>query len=574
MDTYVIFLRFPICQIFGFAAYTGWNMDRLLNKAPKTGGRVRFLVSLILSSPAVAFVHAPLLVAQTVAGIAIPFATGRFIDALVSGSPAVHPFLTLAALSVASAAVAAFLQRFILRHARRIELKLQNEVLESAMDFAPHELSALSGGELVAKLTRDAFAVGGFVSGLYPRILAAVVTMFAAGFALHSRSPALCFAFVAFIPLAVALFLPFARRFSENSRTVRTRSDQSYITLFDFLRTLPFLRTLDAERRFADSPRGALRALNGGNGATDSISVAFGALLGAILVVGQVAVLGVAGTFAAKGLIQVGDVVVYQMLFMTAMQSVQGIVSLLPEAAALREAVDSVQEALAHPKARKGGRKTGKIETIEFRNVTFAYPGGKPVIKDFSEVFRAGRAVALVGSNGAGKTTLLKLAVGALEPLSGEVLVNGIPMSDIDIGDFRRRIGVVFQDSLVVSGSVRDNVTLRDPAVSAASVENAASASGLDEVARKLSTGFDTRVGIGGQSLSGGECQRLAIARALTRDPSLLVLDEATNHLDAAARAAFGRLLRQLVPERIVLVVTHDDAVADLCYEKIFCQIT
>ncbi len=550
-----------------------WNMDRLLKKAPKTGGRVRFLVSLLLSSPVVAFVHAPLLVAQTIAGIAIPFATGQFIDALVAGRPAVHPFLKLAALSVASAAGSAFLQRFILRHARRIELKLQNDVLESAMDFAPHELSALSGGELVAKLTRDAFAVGGFVSGLYPRILAAVVTMFAAGFALHSRSPALCFAFVAFIPLAVALFLPFARRFSGNSRIVRSRSDQSYIALFDFFRTLPFLRTLGAEQRFADSPRDALRALNGGNGATDILSVAFGALLGAILVVGQVVVLGVAGMFAARGSIPVGDVVVYQMLFMTAMQSVQAIVTLLPESATLREAVDSLQEALAHPKAQKGGRKPGKIETIEFRNVTFAYPGGKPVIKDFSEVFRAGRAVALVGSNGAGKTTLLKLAVGALEPQSGELIVNGIPMSDMDMDDFRRRIGVVFQDSLVVSGSVRDNVTLRDQAFSAAEAEDAAAASGLDEVARKLPTGFDTRVGIGGQSLSGGECQRLAIARALTRDPSLLVLDEATNHLDAAARAAFGRLLRQLVPERIVLVVTHDDAVADLCDKKIFCQI-
>ena len=548
-------------------------MDRLLNEAQRTGGRGRFLVARLLSSPAVAFVHAPLLVAQTVAGIAIPFATGQFIDALVAGSPAVHPFLKLAALSVASAAGSAFLQRFILWHARRIELKLQNEVLESAMDFAPHELSALSGGELVAKLTRDAFAVGGFVSGLYPRLLAALVTMFAAGFALHSRSTALSIAFVAFIPFAVALFLPFARRFSQNSRIVRTRSDQSFIALFDFFRTLPFLRTLDAERRFADSPRDALSALNGGNSATDSLSVAFGALLGAILVVGQVAVLGVAGTFAAKGSIPVGDVVVYQMLFMTAMQSVQGIVSLLPEAATLREAVDSMQEALAHPKARKGGRKPGKIETIEFRKVSFAYPGGKPVIKDFSGVFRTGRSVALVGANGTGKTTLLKIAVGALEPQSGELLVNGIPMSDMDMGDFRRRIGVVFQDSLVVSGSIRDNVTLRDPAFSEALVENAAAASGLDEVERKLPAGFDTRVGIGGQSLSGGECQRLAIARALARDPDLLVLDEATNHLDAAARAAFGRLLRKLAPERIVLVVTHDDAVADLSDEKIFCQI-
>ena len=535
--------------------------------------RTRFLAAAILSSPPVVFLYTPLLVAQTVAATALPFATGRFIDALVEGTPAVRPFLALAALSAASAAASAFLQRFILRHARKIELKMQNDVMAAAMDLAPSELSSLAGGELVAKLTRDAYAVGGFAGGLYPRLVTAVVTMAAAGFALHSRSTALCIAFVAFIPLAIALFLPFARRFSANSRTVRARSDNSYIALFDFFRTLPFLRTLDAGRRFADAPRDALRALNGGNCATDSLTVAFGALLGGVLVAGQVAVLGVAGTFAARGSIPVGDVVVYQMLFMTAMQSVQGIVTLLPDAATLREAVDSLREVLARPKTCKGGRKTGKIESVEFRHVDFAYPGGKPVANGFSAEFRAGRAVALAGANGAGKTTLLKLAVGALVPQSGEVLVNGIPMPDVDMDDFRRRIGVVFQDSLVLSGSVRDNVTLRDPGIGPAETEEAASQSGLCEVLRKLPEGFETRVGVGGQSLSGGECQRLAIARALARNPDMLVLDEATNHLDAAARAAFGRLLRRLVPGRIVLVVTHDDSVADLCDEKIFCQI-
>ena len=248
--------------------------------------RTRFLAAALLSSPPVVFLYTPLLVAQTVAATAIPFATGRFIDALVEGTPAVRPFLALAALSAASAAASAFLQRFILRHARKIELKMQNDVMAAAMDLAPSELSSLAGGELVAKLTRDAYAVGGFAGGLYPRLVTAVVTMAAAGFALHSRSTALCIAFVAFIPLAIAIFLPFARRFSANSRTVRARSDNSYIALFDFFRTLPFLRTLDAGRRFADAPRDALRALNGGNCATDSLTVAFGALLGGVLVAG------------------------------------------------------------------------------------------------------------------------------------------------------------------------------------------------------------------------------------------------------------------------------------------------
>lgn len=538
-----------------------------------TGGRLRFLASILFSSPAVALVHAPLLVAQTVVSILIPFATGRFIDALVSGCPAIRPFAELAALSVSSAVAAVVLRRFIMHHARRMELKLQNQVLESAMDFAPHELSTLANGELVAKLTRDAFAVGGFVSVIYPRLLTAVVMMVAAGIALHSRSTALCVAFVTFIPLAIAVFYPFARRFSENSHSVRTQSDKSYIALFDFFHALPFLRTLDAERRFADAPRCSLRALNADNRSTDGLTIAFGALLGGILVVGQVAVLGVAGAFAAKGAIPVGDVVVYQMLFMAAMQSVQGIVSILPEAATLREAVDSLREVLLHPKTRKYGRKTGAIETIEFRGVTFAYPCGKLVVKDFSAMFRAGRAVALVGANGAGKTTLLKLAVGALKPQSGCVLINGMPIDEIDIGEFRRGIGVVFQDSLVVSGTLRDNITLRDPMFTAAEVRAASAASGLDAVVHKLHSRLDTPVGVGGQSLSGGECQRLAIARALVRKSGLMVLDEATNHLDADARAAFGRLLRQLVQGRIVLIVTHDDAIADMCDEKIFCQI-
>ena len=207
--------------------------------------------------------------------------------------------------------------------------------------------------------------------------------------------------------------------------------------------------------------------------------------------------------------------------------------------------------------------------------IAFAYPGAdtRPVAKDFSATFRAGKVVALVGANGTGKTTLLKLATAALEPQSGEILVNGSPLSTLDDGFFRRRIGIVFQGCLLVSGTIRDNITLRDPVFTKEDIDEAVALSGLDEVVRRLPDGLDTRVGLNGQSLSGGEMQRLAIARALIRKPGILVLDEVTNHLDADARGAFGKLLRRLAPGRIVLVVSHDPALVDLCDEKIFCQI-
>ena len=538
--------------------------------------RTRFLAKTVFSSPIIVFVYSPLLVAQTVAGIAVPFATGRFIDALVEGTRPESPFALLAALLLVRAALTPCLQGLVASRARDMELLLQKRALDAVLGFSPSKLSSLANGDLVAKLTRDTYAVGGFVSGLYPRFLAAVVTMFAAGSSLYSQSAALGIAFMAFIPLAICLFLPFARRFSQTSHSVRTRSDNSFSTLFDFFHSLPFLRTLDVEYRFANTPRDALGDLKDGNCAMDRLTIAFGAILGAILVIGEIAVLGIAGALAAKGAIPVGDVVVYQLLFLAAMQSVQGIVSLLPESASLREAIDSLDGILSHPEPRRGGKRIGSVETIEFRNITFSYSNatGRPVIQDFSKTFLAGGIYALIGTNGTGKTTLLKLVTAALEPQSGEILVNGMLLKTLDEGAFRRKIGIVFQDSLFVTGTIYDNITLRDPMFGSEDVEAAVAASGLEEMVARLPAKLDTWLGLRGQALSGGEMQRLAIARALVRNPNVLVLDEVTNHLDAKARASFETLLRKLAPGRIILLVSHDEEIINLCDEIISCQIS
>ena len=538
--------------------------------------RIRFLFRTLASSPGAMTLYSPLLVATTVAGVAVPFATGRLIDALADRRPPFGPLAVLTALLLLRTILTPLLQRFICTRSRDIEADLQFRVLDSAMDLGPSRLSELQSGELVAKLTRDTYAVGGFVRGLYPRTLQAAVMMFAAGCALFARSPMLAVAFMMFFPLAILIFAPFARRFNENSHRVRRQNEISFNALFDFLQSLPFLRALDAERRFADAPRSALLELKDGNRATDALSVRFGLLLGLLLVGGEIAVLGFASVLAAKGRIPIGDVVLYQMLFVSAIQSVQGVISLLPDLAAVREGADSLIEMLASRPPSCGHEPFDVFKSISFRHVTFAYPHApeRLVVKDFSATFRAGSAVGLLGANGAGKSTLLKLAVGALEPQAGEILVNGKPLSAFEPSALRRRIGIVFQDNLIVTGTVRDNITLRDPAFSEKDVDAALALSGFDAVVRRLPFGLDTRIGnLCRRSLSGGERQRLAIARAIIRNPLILVLDEATNHLDVESRKTFAGLVARLRPGRLILLAGHDAETDRLCDLKISCQI-
>ena len=537
--------------------------------------RIRFLFRTLTSSSGVMTLYSPLLIVLTLVDVAVPFATGRLIDALACFRSPSEPLAVLTALLLFRTTLSPLLQRFICTRSRGIETDLQFRVLDSVMNMTPARLAGLQSGELVSKLSRDTCAIGGFVRGLFPRTLQATMMMLSAGCALFARSPALAIAFMAFFPLTILLFTPFARRFTANSHRVRRQGETSYTALFDFLMTLPLLRLLDAERRFADLPKAAFQRLKEGNDETDSLSVRFGFLLALLLVLGEIAVLAFACALAAKGRIPVGDVVLYQMLFVTAIQSVQGVISLLPDVASVREGADSLDELLAQAPPVPGHVLTNVLERLTFRHVTFAYPGADnhPVVDDFSADFPVGSIVGLSGANGVGKSTLLKLAVNALEPQRGEILVNGHPFPEIDLPAFRRRIGVVAQDNLILTGTIRDNITLRNPNFSQDDVDRALASSGFDAVVKRLPGGLDTIIGNQVRSLSGGERQRLAIARAIIRNPFILVLDEATNHLDAESRQTFAGLVARLRPGRLILIAGHDPELDKLCDVKISCQI-
>ncbi|MGI8430641.1 MAG: peptidase domain-containing ABC transporter [Solirubrobacteraceae bacterium] len=191
---------------------------------------------------------------------------------------------------------------------------------------------------------------------------------------------------------------------------------------------------------------------------------------------------------------------------------------------------------------------------IELRDVTVRYsPSAPPALSDINVRFAPGGKVAIVGPSGSGKSTLAKVVLGLLEPQDGEVLLDGADIENYELSSVRRQFGVVLQDSALFDASIHDNIALHVPDASRERVAEAAAKAHILEEIGALPMGFDTKISEGGRSLSGGQRQRLALARALMRDPRVLILDEATSHLDAVTEAAVDDVLSGLACTRIVI---------------------
>jgi len=262
-----------------------------------------------------------------------------------------------------------------------------------------------------------------------------------------------------------------------------------------------------------------------------------------------------------RGLTSVGEIVMFvsfaTMLIQKLEQVVAFINNLFMEAPRLQEffrVLDQVPAVRDRADAIDVRRLSG---LIEFKDVTFSYDGKRPAVEDLSFTALPGQTIALVGPTGAGKSTAIALLHRAFDPQSGFIKIDGMDVRGLKLAALRRNIGVVFQEALLFNRSIADNLRVGRPDATNEEVRKAASrAQALDFIERS-EHGFDTNVGERGRMLSGGERQRLSIARALLKDPPILILDEATSALDAVTEAKVNAALDEVMKGRTTFVIAH-----------------
>ncbi len=278
------------------------------------------------------------------------------------------------------------------------------------------------------------------------------------------------------------------------------------------------------------------------------------------LVLVNLLILGVGAWLVLQKSLTVGALVSFHVLYLGlhgyAQELMSVVVYLLQAVGGMRRVSEILEE---EPTVSDDGPLTlaPLAREIAFQNVVFGYGAQERQLDGVTLTIRKGESVAFVGASGSGKTTALSLLLRFYDPRSGKVVVDGRDARDVTQASLRAQVGVVFQETFLFDTTIRENIRMGSPSATDAQVEAAAVAAGVHDFVRALPDGYDTPVGERGVRLSGGERQRVAIARAVVRNPSVMILDEATASLDAVTAEAVSATLKRVTRGRTVISVTH-----------------
>jgi ATP-binding cassette subfamily B protein/subfamily B ATP-binding cassette protein MsbA len=267
------------------------------------------------------------------------------------------------------------------------------------------------------------------------------------------------------------------------------------------------------------------------------------------------------GLLYVNGRASIGDIMAFQWYTFLLLNPVWNIVNSFSELQRSLAAMERVFEVL-NMKDDKPDRPDARdappiVHEIRFENVEFEYREGRPVVRDFSVVVAGGSVVALVGRSGAGKTTVTDLVARFHDPTQGRILLDGTDIRDFRLNTYRQLLAIVQQEVFLFDGSVRDNIAYGRHDATDAEIEDAARRANAHEFIIRLPEAYETFVGERGVKLSGGQCQRLAIARAILKSPQILILDEATSNLDTESEQLIQASMTSLLAGRTTFVIAH-----------------
>ena len=444
---------------------------------------------------------------------------------------------------------------------RQVEAELRGALVRKLQHLSILYHKQMSSGRLQSKIMRDVEAVENLSTQLFIQMVSILLSIGIALTVTLTHSRIVFVMFIVTIPLsALAVFL-FRKRMQETNQQFREEVENTSGHVMEMMELIPITRAHALEEEEIQKMTGYLEQVAENGYRLDVVQNLFGATGWVIFQVSQLLCLGFTSYLAILKKVTIGDVVLYQSYYTTIITQLTNIMNLVPIMAKGFESLHSIGEVMTSYDEEDyvGKKPVNHIKgEVEFCHVTYQYPeSNKPILNNFSLKVKPGETIALVGESGAGKSTVLNMLIGFLKPDSGAVVLDGEDMRNLDLRSFRRHLAVVPQETILFSGTVRENITYGSADVTDKELWKVLKAANLDEVVKNLPHGLDTNLGEHGGCLSGGQRQRISIARSLLRNPDIILWDEATSALDNISERKVQQAFEELSKGKTTFIVAH-----------------
>ncbi len=416
-------------------------------------------------------------------------------------------------------------------------------------------------GKVQAKFIKDTEEVDSYLSQLLTHFIPSILSTIVYIIISIVKNGTISLFFLLLVPINVVVGMGFRKRIRKSNHAYRVNAEVMSARLNTMLEMIPVTKSHGLEQVEIYSVENSIKEVAGAGLEVDKNTANFGAWMYVVPHTMSAICLIFCSVLALYGHISVGEIVLFQSVFNSLSGYITTLVNGIPQMAKGAEAVSSISE-IMHAKDVEINIGKAKVPDIsgqvEFESVNYRYPDNEiDTIKEFSLSVKEGECIAVVGGSGSGKTTLMNLIIGFMMPSAGDIKIDGKSIKDINLSEYRHHISVVPQNSILFNGTIKDNITYGLTKYTKKQLNEVVEMANLTEFISELPDGIDTHIGEHGGKLSGGQKQRITIARALIRNPRILILDEATSALDNISEYHVQKAIASSVKGRTTFIVAH-----------------
>ncbi|MED4572172.1 ABC transporter ATP-binding protein [Brevibacillus agri] len=499
-------------------------------------------------------------VATTLVSLVIPLFTKDLVDSFTLSSISRGQIVLLMVAFIAQA-IASGLSIYLLNHVgQSIVAALRDRLWKKLLVLPVSYYDNHRTGETISRMTNDTGVVKGLISEHLASFFTGIIAIIGSVATLLYLDWQMTLTMLIAVPLSVAILVPLGRQMYKISKGLQDETASFTTIMNQVLSEVRLVKASNAEPHEYEAGKKGIANLFRFGLKEGQVQAMIAPLISFVLMVLLVVIMGYGGMRVASGALSAGELVAFILYLVQIIMPMGQFTQFFTQLQKAMGATERIIATLEEPEEdHQSGRTVENAALpIVVENVSFSYENGENILDNVSFTIPAGKVSAIVGPSGSGKTTLFSLVERFYKPDSGVIRLGSDPIDAFSLASWRSKIGYVSQESPLIAGTIRENICYGiSREVTEAELKQAAAMAYADQFIDELPDGYETQVGERGVKLSGGQRQRIGIARALLRDPQILMLDEATSSLDSKSEIIVQKALQNLMKGRTTLVIAH-----------------